>query len=313
MVQFPENKVCVPTGEADMVRALLVHDNYEWIARRAEALGIEVVPIKGIDLLQTVYAERFDRPVRDIDLLCFSEEDCRRLANDLTGDGSYRLEFEFSLRPEALAAKRKVSLLSNVRTKVNVDIHTALMTKKFFSRTVGTFNEDALQRIAGGRLETVDRWLFLAQHAAFHNFSDPKWVRDLKIIYQNFSEQQRAETLRRSGQYGFGRVVKAALWHCGEWQGNEDAFLRFVRRLNRPWKHNLFYRFIAGFWEFAFIEKRSARLRAFRDLIFPNFGTLTNIYRVRHKALLPPYYLLNILIMLPAVLLFGGVYIIMSR
>ena len=61
MVQFPENKVCVPTGEADMVRALLVQDNYEWIARRAETLGIKVVPIKGIDLLQTVYAERFDR------------------------------------------------------------------------------------------------------------------------------------------------------------------------------------------------------------------------------------------------------------
>ena len=308
-----QNKVCVPTGEAEMVRALLVQDNYEWIARRAQALGIEAVPIKGIDLLQTVYAQRFDRAVRDIDLLCYSEEDCRRLASDLIGEGSYRLEFEFSLRPEALAAKRKVSLLSNVKTKVNVDIHTALVTKKFFSRTVGTFNEDALQRIADGRLEAVDRWLFLAQHDAFHNFSDIKWVRDLKIIYQNFSEQQRAETSRRGEEYGFGRVVQAALWHCSGQRRETNGFLRFVRRFNCPWKHNLFYRFIAGFWEFAFIEKRSARLRAFRDLIFPNLGTLTNIYRVRHKALLPMYYLLNILIMLPAALLFGAVYIIMSR
>ena len=72
-----QNKVCVPTGEAEMVRALLVQDNYEWIARRAQALGIEAVPIKGIDLLQTVYAERFDRAVRDIDLLCYSEDDCQ--------------------------------------------------------------------------------------------------------------------------------------------------------------------------------------------------------------------------------------------
>ena len=88
-------------------------------------------------------------------------------------------------------AKKKISLLSTSPCRVNVDIHFALVTKKFFSPTTSTFNADAFARQKSGRLDSVDNWLFLAQHGCFHLFSDSKWIRDLDIVYQSFTDDER--------------------------------------------------------------------------------------------------------------------------
>ena len=305
----------------DLARTLMVLSNYEWVRQKANDIDIEVIPIKGIDLLQTLYSENLNRPVRDIDLLCRNEADCRMLAETLCANG-YRLEFPFALEPEALAAKHKVSLLSNSTTRVNIDIHTAFVTKKFFSQAIGRFNDDALSRCENSRMEPLDRWLFLAQHAAFHLFSDDKWIVDLRLLYDAFTPEQRKALALKAANYGFRRVMAAALWHCyhGEpavcqellndlhlsWA--ERRFMNFVCHFNRPFSHHAFDRLIANYWEFAFIDRRRLRYLAWLRLMLPKKGMLTNIYRIKHPLALLFFYPLNLLISGFTSLLFWTVY-----
>jgi len=311
--------------EFDLARTLLILNNYEWIQQEAAAVGVEIIPIKGIDLLQTLYAERLDRPVRDIDLLCRNEEDCRRLAERLCQE-EYRLEFPFSLRHEALSVKRKVSLLSCSTTKVNVDLHTAFVTKKFFSQTIGSFNEDAIQRCQDGRMEAIDRWLFLAQHAAFHTFGDGKWIRDLRLLYDAFTPEQLTALHNQTVRYGFRRVVAGALYHIYQDEperrqaimdrlsltGSERRFLRFIQRFDHPIANKTFAQLINSFWEFIFIAKRTDRIRMWLQLMFPSRGMLTNIYRIRNSSSVWFYYPVNFLVAGFTSLLFWTTYWVKS-
>ena len=304
MIQEPTNN---PQQQApDIARALLVLDNYEWLLSEAGAAGIEIIPLKGIDMLRTVYADHLDRPVRDIDVLCHSEEDCRKLVERLCQNG-YRLEFPFSMRPKVLASKRKVSLLSGNPLRVNVDVHTAIVTKKFFSQSVASFNTDALARCEHGQMESFDRWLFLAQHAAFHFFSDAKWVRDLVLIYERFSSEERTILWQRASQYGFRRVMLAALYHVyksvpQELQATLKAlnptatelrFLSFVWQYDRPVTRNLTGRIVSAYWEFAFVDSCMNRWRNWCSLVFPTRGVLTNMYRIKNPLTLCVFYPLN--------------------
>ena len=301
--------------QADLARTLLILSNYEWIQQQAEAVGVSIVPLKGIDLLQTVYSERLDRPVRDIDLLCHTEDDCRRLAEQLCLTDEYRLEFPFSLRPEALAAKHKVSLLSCSTTKVNVDIHTAFVTKKFFAQTIGTFNADALQRCHDGHMESTDRWLFLAQHAAFHLYADPKWVHDLQVLYEAFTPEQRNVLTGKALRYGFQRILTATQYHIAQHSSSptpQSSFLRFIAHFNRPFSRRPFDRLVASYWEFVFIDRSSQRWRMWLQLMFPSHGMLTNIYRIRRPMALLLFYPLNILVAGLTSLLFWTIYLFKS-
>ncbi len=312
-----------PTScEANIARTLLVLDNFEWIKHQAAAVGVHVIPLKGIDLLQTVYAERLDRPVRDIDMLCRSEEDCRRLCERLCQE-DYRLAFRFSLRPEALAAKHKVTLLSCNPNKVNIDIHIVFVTKKFFSQTIGRFNQDAIQRCVGDRMEATDRWLFLAQHAAFHAFSDGKWLRDLQVLLDAFTPEQLATLRDKACTYHFRRVTLAALnslvshgetrfqkhFSAFDISRSEKRFLRFLNSFHRPFSRRLFDRLVTSYWEFTFIDRRSDRLRMWLQLMFPSPGVLTNIYRIRTPFARLFYYPFNFIVSGITSVLFGITYI----
>jgi hypothetical protein len=317
-----ENKPTETDRQADdLARTLLVLNNYDWLKDEAKAVGVEIIPIKGIDLLQTVYAEHLDRFVRDIDLLCTSEADCRRLVERLCQE-EYRLEFPFSMRPEVLAAKQKVSLLSCSMTKVNVDIHTAFVTKKFFAKTIGAFNADALTRCRKGHMEATDRWLFLAQHAAFHLFSDGKWIRDLMVLLLPMTAPQQEALIAKATDYGFRRVIASALYHVGKGfpeqaqqvlhglapTASERRFLVFIRHFDRPISRRPYDRLIAAFWEFTFIDSRKKRFAAWLRLMFPNKGTLTNIYKVKSPWGILLFYPLNILIAGLTSLVFWSIY-----
>lgn len=295
---------------AGVARTLLVLKNYEWLEAEAKAIGVSIIPIKGIDLLQTVYHEQLDRHVRDIDVLCQGEAECRLLVERLCRE-HYRLEFPFSMRPEVLAAKQKVSLLSNSPTMVNIDVHLAFVTKKFFSQTIGTFNVDALARCHEGRMDEYDRWLFLAQHAAFHLFSDVKWTRDLAVLYLRYSPEQKTALRERAVCYGFRRVMVAAVYqlrkmmspqesdtelHALQLSASERRFLSFLRQFDRPFSRKPFDRFIAAWWEFAFIHSRGQRLSSWFRLVFPSKGNLSNIYRINKPVLVVAYYPLHFFI-----------------
>lgn len=306
---------------SELARTLMVLNNYEWLKSEAAAIGIQIIPIKGIDLLQNLYAEQLDRHVNDIDILCRNDDECTKLVNQLC-QKEYRIEFPFAMKPEALASKKKVSLLSCSTTKVNVDIHTAFVTKKFFSQTTGTFNHDALRRCKDGHMDDIDCWLFLAQHAAFHVFADSKWTKDLKLLYNGFSEKEKEILMQRAYEYGFRRVVIAGLYHtmkdtpasmhhelnCLNPTSAECRFLSFIKYFDRSFSRRAFDRFVSVYWEFTFISSKSHRLKTWLHLLFPSKGLLTNIYRIKRTTSIIFFYPLNFLISGLTSILFGLLY-----
>lgn len=319
-------KNSVPPLAFDFARTLLVLRNYEWIQSQAAQAGVTIIPIKGIDLLTSIYAEQLDRHVSDIDLVCQNDADCLLLAERLCQE-EYRQEFPFSLRPEALASKHKVSLLSCSTTKVNVDLHTTFVTKKFFSQTIGSFNADAMARCNDGRMYPIDRWLFLAQHAAFHLFHNNKWTRDLYLLLKDFSVDQRAELLHQSTHYGFRRIVMASLYHIWKahpemWKDAQEQmnptradqrFLRFIHHFDRPFSRHVGDRIVAAYWEFAMIDHRADQWKSWLRLIFPSRGMLTNIYKIKSPAAVMLFYPLNLVISGFTSLVFWIVYAYVGR
>ncbi len=295
--------------QSELARTLLVLNNYDWLKTIASKIGVEIIPLKGIDLLQNLYAETLERHLNDIDVLCKNERDCMKLINHLCQE-DYRVEFSFAIQPEALASKRKVSLLSCCPIKLNIDIHTSFVTKKFFSRTIGTFNEDALERCENGYMDNLDRWLYLAQHATFHVFSDCKWVKDLELLYDRFSEKEKSELGKRINDYGFRRIVIATLYQIAKnksgreyyefnklrLSSSERRFLTFIKYFDRPFSRNVLDRLVLAYWEFVFIQSKAMRQSAWLQLIFPSKGLLTNIYRIKKEANIVIYYPLNFVI-----------------
>ena len=306
---------------SELARTLLILNNYEWLKSEAATIGIQIIPIKGIDLLQNLYAERLDRHVNDIDILCRNDEECKRLVNQLCQE-EYRVEFPYAMQPEALASKKKVSLLSCSTTKVNVDVHTAFVTKKFFSQTIGAFNSDALRRCKDGHMDDIDRWLFLAQHAAFHIFADSKWTKDLKLLYDRFSEEEKVSLLQRANEYGFRRVVITGLYQTKKDTpdsmhhelrrlnptSSECRFLSFIKHFDRSFSRRAFDRFVSVYWEFTFISSKCHRLTTWLHLLFPSKGLLTNIYRIKSTKSIIFFYPLNLLISGLTSILFGLLY-----
>lgn len=294
---------------SELARTLLVLNNYKWIKSISEEIGIKIIPLKGIDLLQNLYIQKLDRHINDIDILCYNENDCKKLVERLC-EQDYHIEFPFAMNPSALTIKQKVSLISSCPTKVNIDIHIAFITKKFFSRTIGSFNADALQRCTNGYMELIDKWLFLAQHAAFHMFAETKWTRDLSLLYQTFTHSEKIDLLKRANLYGFRRVIIATIYQINKNDRknlnnelkrmhllpSERRFLTFITFFDRPFSRNIFDRFISAYWEFPFITLRYKRLISWLRLIFPSKGMLTNIYRINKPINQTFFYPLNILI-----------------
>lgn len=303
-----------------LARTLLILNNYDWLCRQAQAAGVRIVPIKGMDLLQTVYKEKLDRDVKDIDILCFCDEDCRRLVNQLCQE-DYRLEFPFSMNKEVLAAKKKVSLLSCSTSKVNVDVHISLVTKRFFSLSIGSFNQDAMARCGDSGMQIHDKWLFLAQHAAFHLYCDKKWERDLQVLLPLCGETR--ELASYAEKYGFRRVLLASLYHMHKddeqlcrttlenlaLTGSDKRFLKFVSNYDRVFTRKAMDRLIAAFWEFVFIQDRGQRFKSWMQLLFPSKGNLRNIYRVKSTWAVAPFYVVNIVVVMITSLIFMQHYI----
>ena len=94
------------------------------------------------------------------------------------------------------APKQKMAFLARTPLETDVDVHTAFVSKKFFRHHCGSFNRHALRRCspsgeAEARMDRLDEWVFLAQHACFHRFEQEKWLMDLLRILEGFSEEDR--------------------------------------------------------------------------------------------------------------------------
>ncbi len=296
------------------VRAMMVIDCFEKIL---SFIGpdITVIPLKGIDLLESLYAETLDREVNDIDLLVPVPGEFTTALERLMAHG-FTPEFKFALDADALARKRKVSLKSPSPALPDVDLHMTAITKKFFSTSTESFNSDIVKRSAPcpqrksvRRLDTVDKWLFLAQHLAFHMFNGKKWVKDLWLLQRDMSPAEIDTLISRAHAYGMTRIVAATRYHLWRHFSNRggihipdietnNRFMDFIRHNARQFNHRSNRdRFIAGFWEMAFIDDLHKRRKAYLRLIFPDLGTMKNIYRTRNLILTSALYAVHVPLM----------------
>ena len=266
----------------------------------AQSKGIcHLVPLKGIDLLRTLYADTLDRELHDIDLLVYPAEKAMDFIALLQAEG-YRPEFAHALDAAALQTKKKVSMLAPSENLPHVDVHIALVTKKFFSMTINSFNEDALTRLQPvdevvSELDKIDRWLFMASHLAFHFLTGDKWYRDLALLWDRMDEKEKAVLFERAKQYHFDRIVEAVLFRM---QGGEpnSRFLRYVAYVTaNPKRLEHGIRPARYYWEFILIGDETERRRAYRALLFPSLGNMQNIYRC-HALVAVLLYLSHVLL-----------------
>lgn len=293
------------------VRAMMVIDSFDKILSFT-GHDITVIPLKGIDLLESLYAETLDREVNDIDLLVPDPVEFTTAIDRLMAHG-FTPEFKFALDADALARKRKVSLKSPSPALPDVDLHMQAITKKFFSASTGSFNSDIVkrsvpcpQREGVRRLDPADRWLFLAQHLAFHMFNGKKWIKDLWLLQRDMSPAEIATIISRARTYGMTRIVAATryhLWLHFNTRGGiqlpdietDDGFMDFIHRNARQFNHRSKRdRFIAGFWEMAFIDDPYKQRKAYLRLIFPDLGAMKNIYRTRSRIVASALYAVHV-------------------
>ena len=302
----------------DLARSMLILNQFEELCRMAEGI-CEVVPLKGIALLRTLYSERFDRAVGDIDLLISPADRLGDYIERLQKRG-YTLQFDFMSNQATRARKGKVALRASVpHLTVDVDLHTAFVTKKFFSRSVERFNADALARCKSeGRslrtMEPLDEWLFLAQHACFHQYSDPKWLHDLYLLARAISPEQWVALGERAREYGFLRVFyltsEQLRTHYSDFPHpapclcGGSLFSRFVAHYRADRTRGLGRKLTSLFWEFLFIDRSWDRTKALLSLLFPTPSLLRNIYRKNHWLQVLLLYPANLLLSLLAGLLF---------
>lgn len=302
ILRQPEDK-----SDHDTARILMLQSQFKEICRITDGL-CNIVPLKGISLLQTIYNKNFDRAVGDIDILIFPGDKLQELIGRLKDHG-YTPQFKYLQSPAAKEVKRKVAMRSpDVRLYSDVDIHTAFISKKFYNRYSGSFNEDALSRCrhTSGNvyfMDDIDQWLYLAQHACFHLFSKEKWIHDLYLLWNRFSGSDKEILKKRINQYNFRRTVIATFHflHKAYQDFNPkilieaDTDKRFCLFLSNISESARFKRrtTVKYFHEFMFIDNGRDRKKAFMRLIFPPLSLMMTIYRSKNKYLLLPLFPLH--------------------
>ena len=260
-----------------------------------------VIPLKGMSLLFSIYKEDYSRNVGDIDLFV-SENNLETLVEALKNLGYV---FRNKSIDNRLQSKRKFDMIHPDKKYCDLDIHIDLINKKFYRTSTGDFTSFALSRLHttehNGKtiflLSPVDEWLYLAQHYCFHLFSNDKWLKDLYLLQNNFSEKEITDLAAIAKKFHFERVVTAVSRNLNcqypqstikisESVTNKNfVFDLLFRNPHRKYSYTFFNRIIAVYWEFIFIDNSLSRRKAYLQLLFPRLNVLSDIYNCSSKMI----------------------------
>ena len=313
------------------VQAMICLNAFENLCNKVKG-QFRLVPLKGIDLIRFLYSDTMDRELRDLDLLVLPPDKSMDFIEFLQKDG-YRSEYSFALDKAALREKRKVSMLSPSEHIPDIDVHFALIHKKFFSNTINGFNQDVLSRIKDvdevlSELDNVDRWMYLAAHLTFHFLEGEKWYRDLILLLERFNKEELQLLVERARQYNFERVVGAVCYRIQSQHPQIPSLIplselipdkrgkRFIRYIDfmaaHPKRLGNGFHLVRYYWEFIFISKKRDCRRSFIKLLFPSIGNMQNIYRC-HVPLAVLLYIPNFIINALGFSFFSFHYFLISR
>jgi len=280
----------------------------------------KIIPMKGISLLFTIYKDDYYRNIADIDIF-IPENQAENFIKKVKSLG-YSLR-SGKMTKQRLDAKGKFDMINHRRLS-DLDVHTDLITKKFFRMTTNNFTSSAMSRLYSIKhsnieiplLSPVYEWLFLAQHYCFHFFSNEKWLRDLYLLQLDFSENDITELASLAKKHNFERVVCAThryLTH--KYPANEIKipatitkknflFDILFRNFNNQITHSISDRIIAAYWEFLFIDQPKPRIKSYLRLMFPDYSLFCCIYNTSSRLALFLLYPAHIIITIISSMLF---------
>ena len=270
-----------------------------------------VVPLKGMSLLLSVYRDNYARSMADIDLLV-AEENVPELVQKLGGIG-YRFRKSHDNLALRLKLKQKFDMVHADKHFCDLDVHTALVNRKFSEYQAENFTAFALTRLQTklfnglhiACLNPLDEWLYLAQHYCFHFFTHNKWLHDLYLIQRTFTPPEVVQLLTNAKQFHFQRVLTAATLKLSQQYGHQTInipqlttrwrSLRFV--LSYRQRNRFVHKIVIIYRRFLFIDNTRNRNKALIKLLLPSLNYLSDTYRCNKllaAILLPIHCLLYI-------------------
>jgi hypothetical protein len=265
----------------------------------------QIIPLKGMSLLFSIYKDSYARNMGDIDIFV-SENNLKLFISSLKELG---YTFRNQNIQNRLYSKQKFDMIHTDKKICDLDIHINLINKKFFRTSIGDFATFALNRLRTIKynektislLLQIDEWLYLAQHYCFHLFSNNKWLIDLYLLQLKFSKKEIDELVAVAKMFHFERIVTAVSRILKETYSHEEikipelitkrhCIFDVVFHKSRYKCTNAFTnRLIAVYWEFIFIDNFSSRLKAYLHLLFPRLKMLSDMYNSRSKTIIFAY------------------------
>lgn len=280
--------------------------------------NVQIIPLKGISLLFSIYKEDYSRNVGDIDLFV-PLKNLKMLIDTLTKLGYV---FKNQSINNRLQSKRKFDMIDPDKKYCDLDIHIDLINKKFYRISTGNFSSFALSRLHTivhnnhtiSLLSPVDEWLYLAQHYCFHMFSNDKWLKDLFLLQNCLSDKEITDIVIVAKTFHFERVVTAVSRHLRHKYPLETVkipelitkkyfvFDLLFHNPNQKYSYTFSNRIIAVYWEFIFIDNFQSRLKAYLQLLFPQLNVLSDIYNCSSKMISFVYPFHSLLVLLSSIL-----------
>ena len=297
-------------NEIEFVRnTILVNQFYKIFRLCGE--DCPIVPLKGMSLLLSIYKDNYARNIADIDFFV-AKENVPKLVEKLEKIG-YRFRKNHEKLKVRLNTKHKFDMVNIDNRFCDLDIHTDLINKKFFKFSTGKFSDFAINRLQTKIindlkipfLNPIDEWIYLAQHYSLHFFSNDKWLHDLFLIQNNFSNLELAELINIAQKYHYERVVTAVALKLKQ-KYNPEAIkipeliskwdsLDFV--LSYKKKNKFVHKILVIYWRFLFIDNKTTRNKAYLKLFSLNLNYLSDVYqcnKITAIILIPIHFLLCI-------------------
>lgn len=289
---------------------------------------IEIIPIKGVMLLLTLYKDDIGcRNVADIDFVV-KRDDLPNVMEILDKHG-YKVDRHMYVKGDNLH-RRKFSFYHKNKGKCDLDVHTSLITKRFIRNTIGSFEADALSDLqtinVDGReihvLNDIYNWMYLAYHGVMHVFYKKKWLDDLFYLQKKFDNGGIKQLIDNVHKYHFERIYDFTVVRMVNNYDREDVKLPmlelngchlFFDVFTRPLQtkkdvKKAVQKLMLAYLEFSMISQRKDRIREYFRLLFPDLNILQHTYKgINNKFLLTLMYPINLLVVLTTSMLYSAI------
>lgn len=173
--------------------------------------GISLIPLKGVALSQELYGDPCIRSSVDLDILIHPEH--LEKAEKILLDAGY--QNDLLLHDMSEAQKRYITnslphhQYLNCEKNIHIELHwrSFLWSKEQVDALWDAGNSSAWLNAGFMQLSTEENILFLADHGARHGWRSLKWLSDIAMLLQCFSEEEWLSLYKRASYFDLQRVI----------------------------------------------------------------------------------------------------------